>query len=224
MPSVRREGDNAEIVWDWGSHVERMIREAQRRGEFDNLPGAGKPLDLEGNVFAGDMESAFRLAKNANAAPLWIELDKEIQRESAALDALLERTARFVEDEAARLRAATSKEAAASAKRPPARRAAWWPFTRTPGSPSDATRRTGTPSSGPASSLQWLEAERQRARALFLRQAAALDEKIELYNAERPRHLTWLEKHRLLPAVAGRRFDARIPPLHAAPDGQPGAG
>lgn len=28
------------------SAVERAIREAQERGEFDNLPGAGKPLDL----------------------------------------------------------------------------------------------------------------------------------------------------------------------------------
>ena len=28
----------------WESPVERAIREAQERGEFDNLPGAGKPL------------------------------------------------------------------------------------------------------------------------------------------------------------------------------------
>jgi hypothetical protein len=28
------------------SPVDRAIREAQERGEFDNLPGAGKPLDL----------------------------------------------------------------------------------------------------------------------------------------------------------------------------------
>jgi len=30
----------------WESAVERQIREAQERGEFDDLPGAGKPLDL----------------------------------------------------------------------------------------------------------------------------------------------------------------------------------
>jgi hypothetical protein len=28
----------------WESPVERSIREAQERGEFDNLPGSGKPL------------------------------------------------------------------------------------------------------------------------------------------------------------------------------------
>lgn len=27
-------------------HIDRIIREAQERGEFDDLPGAGKPLDL----------------------------------------------------------------------------------------------------------------------------------------------------------------------------------
>src|SRR3954462_3925503 len=30
----------------WESAGERQIREAQERGDFDNLPGAGKPLDL----------------------------------------------------------------------------------------------------------------------------------------------------------------------------------
>lgn len=30
----------------WESPVDRAIREAQERGEFDNLPGAGKPIDL----------------------------------------------------------------------------------------------------------------------------------------------------------------------------------
>ncbi|MGO4362614.1 J-domain-containing protein [Terrabacter sp. RAF57] len=30
----------------WESPVDKQIREAQERGEFDNLPGAGKPLDL----------------------------------------------------------------------------------------------------------------------------------------------------------------------------------
>lgn len=33
----------------WESFVDRQIREAQERGEFDDLPGAGKPLpDLDG--------------------------------------------------------------------------------------------------------------------------------------------------------------------------------
>jgi hypothetical protein len=32
------------------SHIDRQIREAQERGEFDNLPGAGKPIPgIDGN-------------------------------------------------------------------------------------------------------------------------------------------------------------------------------
>ena len=34
---------------NWESPVERAIREAQERGEFDNLPGAGRPLRNLGN-------------------------------------------------------------------------------------------------------------------------------------------------------------------------------
>jgi hypothetical protein len=34
----------------WESFVERQIRDAQDRGEFDNLPGTGQPIaDLDGN-------------------------------------------------------------------------------------------------------------------------------------------------------------------------------
>jgi hypothetical protein len=37
--SVRKPGGQS-----WESWVDRQIREARERGEFDNLPGAGKPL------------------------------------------------------------------------------------------------------------------------------------------------------------------------------------
>ena len=39
---------------NWESPVERAIREAQERGEFDNLPGAGKPLRNLGNAEVDD--------------------------------------------------------------------------------------------------------------------------------------------------------------------------
>jgi hypothetical protein len=38
----------------WESPVERAIREAQERGEFDNLPGAGKPLRNLGSADTDD--------------------------------------------------------------------------------------------------------------------------------------------------------------------------
>ena len=78
--------------WQWESAIEKQIREAAERGDFDNLPGAGKPLDLgrDPNVPA-DWEMAFRLLKDAGFAPDWIELDKGIRAARAALFAPFDR-------------------------------------------------------------------------------------------------------------------------------------
>ena len=40
-----------------------------------------------------------------------------------------------------------------------------------------------------------------------------LDEKIVAFNSQRPRQLSWLEKPRLLPDLAARRFDERCPAM-----------
>ena len=44
---------------DWEKWIDQQIREAQERGEFDNLPGKGKPLDLAPNPYAQEQELAF---------------------------------------------------------------------------------------------------------------------------------------------------------------------
>jgi len=61
--------------------AERRIRDAMAQGEFDNLPGAGKPLDLE-EYFATpeDLRMAFSILKNARCAPAEVELLKDIAR------------------------------------------------------------------------------------------------------------------------------------------------
>ena len=64
---------------DWESWIDQQIREAQERGEFDNLPGKGKPLDLTPNPYAQDRELAYKILKDAGYAPEWIELDKAIR-------------------------------------------------------------------------------------------------------------------------------------------------
>lgn len=58
--------------------VGEMIAQAKARGEFDNLEGAGKPLDLDQNPFEGDMHMAYKILKEAGFAPFWIELGKDI--------------------------------------------------------------------------------------------------------------------------------------------------
>lgn len=65
---------------DWEHWIDQQIREAQERGDFDNLPGAGKPLDpVAANPFAQDRELSFKILKDSGYAPEWIELDKAIR-------------------------------------------------------------------------------------------------------------------------------------------------
>jgi DnaJ family protein C protein 28 len=64
---------------DWETWIDQQIRQAQERGDFDNLPGKGKPLDLTPNPYARDRELAFKILKDAGYAPEWIELDKAIR-------------------------------------------------------------------------------------------------------------------------------------------------
>jgi hypothetical protein len=70
------------------SIAEQKIREAQERGEFDDLPGAGKPLDLEEDrLVPEDLRLAYRILKNAGFLPPELETQKEIR----ALEELLDR-------------------------------------------------------------------------------------------------------------------------------------
>jgi DnaJ-like protein len=67
--------------------VEAMIKEAMERGEFENLHGRGKPIDL--NVYfetPAELRAALALLKNAGVLPEEVELLKEIAslRESLA--------------------------------------------------------------------------------------------------------------------------------------------
>ncbi|HID63429.1 MAG TPA: DUF1992 domain-containing protein [Anaerolineae bacterium] len=70
---------------DWGEIVERQIVEAQERGEFDDLPGKGKPLDLTENPFADPAwRVAYKILQDHGFTLDWIELDKEIRAELKA--------------------------------------------------------------------------------------------------------------------------------------------
>jgi hypothetical protein len=64
---------------DWESWIDEQIRRAQDEGQFDDLAGKGRPLDLTANPLAGDREMAFKILKDAGYAPEWIELDKAIR-------------------------------------------------------------------------------------------------------------------------------------------------
>lgn len=59
--------------------AEDKIRQAMARGEFDNLPGAGRPLLLDDDpMVPEELRTAYRILKNAGCIPPELELRKEI--------------------------------------------------------------------------------------------------------------------------------------------------
>lgn len=61
--------------------VEQRIREAVEKGEFDNLPGKGKPLVLEDDSHVPeDLRIAYKILKNADCLPPEIQEKKEIMQ------------------------------------------------------------------------------------------------------------------------------------------------
>jgi hypothetical protein len=76
--------------------AEGKIEEAIARGEFDDLPGAGRPLDLDDDpLMPEDLRVAYRILKNAGYVPPELqtlnqiaELERFIAREDLEADAL----------------------------------------------------------------------------------------------------------------------------------------
>lgn len=83
--------------------ADRKIRDAQEEGAFDNLPGKGKPLNLDHDPrVPPELRAAYRIMKDAQVLPEWIQLDKEVRQKqeqwerrvseyAAAREAALER-------------------------------------------------------------------------------------------------------------------------------------
>ncbi|HXW00728.1 MAG TPA: DnaJ family domain-containing protein [Anaerolineae bacterium] len=75
---TRREQERTDLI-------EQRIQEAMANGEFDNLPGRGKPLPVHTNPYLDPtQELAFGLLQNNGMVPEWIERDKEIRQELEA--------------------------------------------------------------------------------------------------------------------------------------------
>ncbi len=78
----KKDQEGSDPLKKWSSLAEQRIQEAMARGDFDNLPGKGKPLSLSWNPFADPtLEAAWKLLQNAGYSLDWIEEDKEIRAE-----------------------------------------------------------------------------------------------------------------------------------------------
>jgi len=68
--------------------AERRIEEALARGEFDDLPGAGRPLELDDDpLVPEELRVAYRILKNAGYVPPEVQTLNEI----AGLERLIAR-------------------------------------------------------------------------------------------------------------------------------------
>ena len=107
----------------FGRLIENKIREAIERGEFDNLPGKGKPLDLtEYFNTPGDLRLGYAMLKSAGHVPVEVELRREIEALEARLEMcadaqLCEALRREINSLSLKLKLMTD-----SSRRPPRRR------------------------------------------------------------------------------------------------------
>ena len=73
-------------VDEWQDFVSQAIEEAMREGAFDNLPGKGKPQNLNENPNEpSDMAMANKILKNNDVSPPWIGDRKKLMEDVEAL-------------------------------------------------------------------------------------------------------------------------------------------
>jgi DnaJ family protein C protein 28 len=96
---------------DFDRIVEKILREAQANGKFDNLPGSGRPLKLDDANENSEDWAANHLLQNQNLRPAWLEEDLAIQAELEQARKKLRRTHGWYQTERAQLQNATSETA-----------------------------------------------------------------------------------------------------------------
>lgn len=70
----------------FGKLIEEKIREAMEAGEFDNLPGKGKPIDLDAYYATPpDLRMGYSVLKSAGCLPVEVALLKEVEELKAKL-------------------------------------------------------------------------------------------------------------------------------------------
>ncbi|MDF1591454.1 MAG: DUF1992 domain-containing protein [Desulfobacterales bacterium] len=75
--------------------IEERIRKAQEEGEFENLPGSGKPLSMDEPNVPDELRLAYKILKNAECLPPEIELKKEITQVEDILSGMTDTAERY---------------------------------------------------------------------------------------------------------------------------------
>lgn len=182
---------------DW---LDEIIAKARERGDFDNLPGHGKPLDLPPESSApSEFDLAYTMLSNAGFAPHWMELGKEAERLEANLIQFRERAANEISELRAEWNAVLITAGAQEA------RSSWW---RRFLSGSSSRRSTGPGQI----TRDVIEHRRQTLRRQHQEMAEKLDTKVATYHAAMPRELWHVQRVRTAPEEWGTIFDTTCPP------------
>ena len=199
MSPVRHEDDyRRKPIKDWDSYIEDAITEAQARGEFDNLPGAGKPIKIETHPLAPELDFALSRLKNAGYKPTWMELDEEIMANQTQLQQFLESSIGYLENHADRIRAGQFVT-----DTPVELKVPFWKRLL-----HGAPHQVDQPDV--PQSLSDLQVIAIRMRTQYLERSALLDKRIGEFNSSLARNLWHLERMRLTPDRAAQKFAAAV--------------
>jgi hypothetical protein len=106
MSPIHRDGTGERIAAPtWESLADRLIREAQERGEWETGAWEGKRLPAQDGAYESELAAGHAVLRNAGVAPPWIEADKEVRRLIVERDRLLEVAGRTTSAGAASLSA-----------------------------------------------------------------------------------------------------------------------
>lgn len=76
--------------------IEARIKKAQDQGAFENLPGSGRPLQLEDDRhIPEDLRMAYKVLKNADCLPPEVQLRKEIRTTEGLLAGMTDEAQKY---------------------------------------------------------------------------------------------------------------------------------
>ena len=83
-------------LFAWRKLAEERIAEAIRNGDLDNLPGQGKPLELEDDSrIPSELRIAYKVLKNAGYTPPEVEARSELMQVEDLLASAPDEKARY---------------------------------------------------------------------------------------------------------------------------------
>ncbi|HAM82079.1 GNAT family N-acetyltransferase [Ornithinibacillus bavariensis] len=79
-PEWRKKKYEQDAPISYTDHLTEIVKRSEAAGDFDNLPGKGKPLDLGPSFLNPSEAQLYKTLKDNHVLPKWVELANEIDR------------------------------------------------------------------------------------------------------------------------------------------------